>query len=506
MLFISCAPELAFESEDIWICKTDYFSGYFVPDVSQYKGMLYVDEGNLYAKEYSVVIKELFGKTYMKSDEFSYTRCQFTPYSNPAYHDCPDGIDYIKPQFEVKDTSDVKYGRADGYWTSYPNVPENNFGEIFLLKVPIKYFVGQYPQDLTLDVYEPDDGGDHLRPLIIMIHGGGFYNGDKADDEYQYWCKRFAECGYTAVSVNYRLGFGLAFSIKQAAYCALQDVNAAIRYMLSHRETYKINSDLIFLAGCSAGAITALHAAFINDSISPAILAKETTELGPVTAVPVLPEYKKPIAIRAVGNMWGAVMDTSIIKASPTSIISFHDKYDPIVPYGIGVPFEKSVTDYLRELTTERISNWGGALTQKIIPSVFGSSCIDSLALQIGKRTKLLSYERNTHTLIRDQDFALNGLLDSIFIEMNLFFADEMNIHPIEIRQDGYDKQIFYIDDASYVNDCSWSIKGGFITDAIDLTKVRILLIKDCPEHIIKAKGINDTGIAFEELYDLSYD
>ena len=116
----------------------------------------------------------------------------------------------------------------------------------------------QEEQSLRLDVYAPDDEGNHLRPLLVMIHEGAFFSGDKADDASSRWCEQFASCGYVAVSVNYRLGFNLfSSSVSEAAYSAMQDVNAAIRYLLSHRVTYRIDPDKIFpgrlQCGCHRG-------------------------------------------------------------------------------------------------------------------------------------------------------------------------------------------------------------------------------------------------------------
>ena len=53
----------------------------------------------------------------------------------------------------------------------------------------------------------PDDGGSSRRPMMVFVHGGAFFNGDKQDDPIVKWCRHYASLGYVVVSPNYRMGF-----------------------------------------------------------------------------------------------------------------------------------------------------------------------------------------------------------------------------------------------------------------------------------------------------------
>ena len=95
--------------------------------------------------------------------------------------------------------------------------------------------------DLTMDVYLPKDTKASLRPLLVLIHGGAFYNGDKTDKGFPLWAKYFAGMGYVVASVNYRLGFRLnTAAVERAGFRAVQDVDAAIRYLIHNKSVYAV--------------------------------------------------------------------------------------------------------------------------------------------------------------------------------------------------------------------------------------------------------------------------
>lgn len=290
LLLASCSERPAFVRNDVQTCVTDRFTGYFVPDGVGSHGMLYVDRGRLIGEAHRVEVKKCFGRTYVEGEGLERTHCTLTRYSNPASRPVTKGIDYLHPHFTISTTREVEYGKAMGLWTSYPYDNVVSYGKIVMEKLEELLRNELEEQSLRMDVYVPDDEGDHMRPLLVMIHEGAFFAGDKADEAMLRWCEKFGACGYVAVSVNYRLGFNLfSTTVSEAAWSAMQDVNAAIRYLLAHKVTYKIDPERIFLAGCSAGAIVALNTAFLTDQNVPAAMQDVATKLGPLTSIPVTP-------------------------------------------------------------------------------------------------------------------------------------------------------------------------------------------------------------------------
>lgn len=101
-----------------------------------------------------------------------------------------------------------------------------------------------------LDLYYPSKDQESY-PLIIFFHGGAFLKGDK--QRYQLFSALQGTFnGFAVASVNYRL-------LPEFHYLEyLKDASAAVRFLINHFETYKIDKENIFLWGESAGAFLSL--------------------------------------------------------------------------------------------------------------------------------------------------------------------------------------------------------------------------------------------------------
>jgi acetyl esterase/lipase len=96
-----------------------------------------------------------------------------------------------------------------------------------------------------LDLYLPAGSGPF--PLVIMIHGGGFMMGDKADGAGLTGADQLLAAGYAVASINYRLS-------GEAKYPAqIQDAKAAVRFLRANAGQYKLNPDKFGAWGASAG-------------------------------------------------------------------------------------------------------------------------------------------------------------------------------------------------------------------------------------------------------------
>ena len=85
---------------------------------------------------------------------------------------------------------------------------------------------------LKLDAWIPDGQGPF--PAVIVVHGGGWQNGDK-----QVNCKPLfdplSQAGFAWFTVNYRLAPAHRYP------AAVDDVVEAIRYVESHAREYKVD-------------------------------------------------------------------------------------------------------------------------------------------------------------------------------------------------------------------------------------------------------------------------
>lgn len=133
---------------------------------------------------------------------------------------------------------------------------------------------------LQIDIYEPEGDAAAARPVVVLAHGGSFIFGDKSsmkDD-----CERFARAGYVAASIQYRLypalvlGFPDSTAIFGAVTKAVSDMKAAVRFFRADaagQNLFRADTNFIFVGGYSAGAVTALHHAYMDegDDLPPSI-------------------------------------------------------------------------------------------------------------------------------------------------------------------------------------------------------------------------------------------
>lgn len=236
--------------------------------------------------------------------------------------------------------------------------------------------------DLKLDLYEPSADTQARRPLIIYLHGGSFQNGDKTDSDAVQLSRYFAKRGYVTASINYRLGVSNLtdpVSFAEAIYRAIQDGRSAVRYFRANAVQYKIDTSRMYIGGASAGSISAIHAAYLGPEIVPTIV--DQNKLGGLDAADNLGFSSR---VHAVINAFGAIMDTSWITSNSAPIVSIHGENDQTVPY--------------------KYMNFGQF-------SLFGSYYIYQRAINVGIRSKLLSFPNWGHGL-SPQD---TGKIDTTF-------------------------------------------------------------------------------------------
>ncbi len=98
----------------------------------------------------------------------------------------------------------------------------------------------------TLDIYLPDQGEGPF-PVIVFIHGGAFWGGDKRDMQCVYLMNGIRR-GYAVVNVNHRLSDEAVFPLP------VYDVKAAIRFLRANAGQYCLDPGRIAVGGDSAGS------------------------------------------------------------------------------------------------------------------------------------------------------------------------------------------------------------------------------------------------------------
>jgi acetyl esterase/lipase len=224
---------------------------------------------------------------------------------------------------------------------------------------------------LLLELYEPVDAPPMLRPVIVIVHGGAFFRGTRLEKSLDMASRGFAARGYVVASIDYRLGAGPDFAKTYvvgaepvvaesvAAYQTLVDSMPTIHFLDELKptvtpEVFKLLNDVsrlgqaatledtitatnwlagkadelsldmsrLVMMGGSAGAITALYAAYGVDDLN-------------ITAP----------RVAAVLNFWGAFnlddfakSDDGVVmlEAGEAPVYIVHGTADKSVPFMFG--------------------------------------------------------------------------------------------------------------------------------------------------------------------------
>jgi acetyl esterase/lipase len=115
--------------------------------------------------------------------------------------------------------------------------------------------VGATP--LLLDLYRPHGESPSLLPLVVYLHGGGWYTGDKSRPPLRDMARR----GVAVASVDYRLSGVAPFP------AAVEDAKCAVRFLRANAARYGLDPERIGVMGASAGGQLALLLAFTSSGV-----------------------------------------------------------------------------------------------------------------------------------------------------------------------------------------------------------------------------------------------
>ncbi len=199
---------------------------------------------------------------------------------------------------------------------------------------------------LKMDVYQPEGDAVAARPAVILAHGGSFIFGDKS--MMQSYCELLARKGYVAASIQYRiypvfvLGYPDSIDIFDSAVKAVGDMKAAVRYFREDAATvnqFHVDPDNIYIGGYSAGAVTALHAAYLEGSDDiPAFMQTILNANGGFEGISgSASNHTYSSWGKAVANMSGGLYRSEWINAPAVPLVSIHGTADETVPYFSGI-------------------------------------------------------------------------------------------------------------------------------------------------------------------------
>lgn len=199
------------------------------------------------------------------------------------------------PRFDRNGDGVIERSEIGG--TSAPGRPRSaGTGDLVMPEEPphkkhlnLRYagIAGVDPNLLSLDLYVPDDKPTSAkRPVMIMIHGGGWRNGDKASPPIVgAKMRHFVGHGYVYASINYRLSSQTAEpnGIQHPAHA--MDCAKAIAWIHDHIAEYGGDPAQMHLMGHSAGghlaAIVGTNERFLKAHAKDLSILKSNVLLDP---------------------------------------------------------------------------------------------------------------------------------------------------------------------------------------------------------------------------------
>lgn len=157
----------------------------------------------------------------------------------------------------------------------------------------------------ALDLYIPQTPLQSDRfPAVLVIHGGGWSGGDKADAREKQIAETLARAGFVAASVNYLL------STKEAPSWPtnIHDVKTAIRFLRANAAKYKIAPDKFGTIGGSAGGHLSMLMGWTGDEprLDPPAFPGVSTRIHAIVDLYGVPDVRLPLSkgTRGCGEGW----------------------------------------------------------------------------------------------------------------------------------------------------------------------------------------------------------
>ncbi len=156
---------------------------------------------------------------------------------------------YAQNEF-TRDTSYTVNSTYKKLVKKYPDItPVIQFESDQFIALPNQVYRIRDNRSLKMDVFVPNYLESKKRPLVMMIHGGGWASGDKS--HLVPLAQKLAMEGYVTASVEQRLS-------PEAIYpAAVYDLKEALKFLKHNCDVYNIDTTQIAVLGSSSGATMA---------------------------------------------------------------------------------------------------------------------------------------------------------------------------------------------------------------------------------------------------------
>jgi len=191
-------------------------------------------------------------------------------------------------------------------------------------------------ESLDLHVFYPENyNPDQMHTGIVIFHGGGWAAGEP--ESVYGFARRYAEMGYVAICVEYRLYRDKTVSVSTC----VEDARSALRFVRLHANELGVSSNHIVALGYSAGGHLAIATAVFDRFDDPE--EDITISCRPNAIVlysAVLDTSVNGYGYVRVEKQWKELSPRHNIHSGLPPIVIFHGTEDQTVPYRSVQQFE----------------------------------------------------------------------------------------------------------------------------------------------------------------------
>lgn len=205
---------------------------------------------------------------------------------------------------------------------------------------------------LLMDSYVPNNNSQN-RPLLMLIHGGGFIDGTKQKEPLVAMANYYAARGFVVFSIDYRLKDDKGTVPQEwidaspdivttypgqllAAYPVHRDAKAALRWIVANAHNYNINTDYITIGGGSAGAT-----ASIGIGVSDLVDYKDELSINDDNTLSST-NLSETYEVKTILDFWGSAKTIEVLEliyryerfdSNDPALFIAHGTEDPTVPF-----------------------------------------------------------------------------------------------------------------------------------------------------------------------------
>lgn len=243
----------------------------------------------------------------------------------------------------------------------------------------IVYTNASWPTPLHADLYLPQKRG--LRPVVLMIHGGGWAN--RSRDDMAGISNKLARQGYAVLNVNYR------FAPRYTYPAQVHDLQQALAWIADNANRYRLDLNRVNTWGYSSGAHLAALIGGIDQHDHLGADVKPLPRIRSVVAGGIPSDLRKytgsPIVMRFMGGDRDE-MPERYAEASPVYHVSSDDP--PVFLYHGKLDFlvtEDQASDYYEALRAAGVDaelylhRWRGHMSMFLFGGDAETKAIDFL-------------------------------------------------------------------------------------------------------------------------------